>query len=701
MPLFLTQEERNAVSAQRKTGPYNSFYWALINRTEKRAAAPGLGNLSTSCEWWHFVAEYLTDAAMVHALKPSPSLSAWICEVTLAVARRPIDDWVGPDFRDHNATPPVGHLETAHLSWSVAVALDLAADCFAADEREEITQTLREKGIALCQRWLDKSQHIANWRCVLNSGVAVAAAVINDTESMARAAGEFRRCADAFQPDGSYAESLQYSNYAGYTLMLAREALIRRDPSMADQLPLDPWVNKPRWDAASLFYLKPLAGWGAHPRPRSANFNDSAAINRPSADFLLHLAARAHESHPQEAGLARWLFDTFYTPCTNLGPDDRATFGFINDFGFLTIPLLLRAAPAITPKEAGLTELETFSCGDVLVRDRWDDEGRTVIAIHGPGESLHGPGHLHGDINSFILVHNRERLLLDPGHSCYRNLIHDLEGSTLTHNTCTFELQSSANAGPKLQEEQFRSGILQQSRSARRHIDPVSRKSLPPVHRGGQRLLATRLDDVTAIAAEAAALYGAPITRFARFWFLCGSNVLFVVDHIKSEAPVKTSWSWLLNNRDNELELKIVRPDRFIARRGNAGMKAFNLSGGSLIGPTHAYVHDAYHPLPNQHGEGQPGSGVLLRWTEKSATTSRTAAHAFAFDDYGASAGWHLKTGDKGPILESPGATAAWQLQSADDGSRFIISETVSGRSYTITTDASGLWQLTRKQGKA
>jgi hypothetical protein len=691
MSLFLTAAERTTLATARKQNPVRPFYWALVDRVEKRAEAPGLINLNSTCEWWHFASEYLTDAAMVYAVKPSNKLSAWIRDCTLSIVRRPVEDWIGPPFRPHEDVDPTGHLETAHLSWTVAIVLDLASEAFSEAEQEELTTVLRERAIPLCQRWLDKNHHMANWRCVMNAGVAVAAAVLKDAKAIKRASEEYLRCIDTFQPDGSYSESLQYGNYAGYTLMLAREALIRKDATQAQELPISPWVHKPRWDASSLFYKKPLLGWGTAARPRSANFNDSAAIYRGSADFLLHIAARAKETHANDAGLARWLFDTLYTPGVQPGPFDRASFGFVNDFGFLTLPLLCQAADARSPQAAGLKELESFSCGDVLARDSWN--GQTILAVHGAGDALHGPGHLHGDLNSFILAHNQERLLVDPGHSCYRNLIHDLEGSSQTHNTCTFKVKDSHGEVSNLQEELLRGKTLQQSRSARRYLDPVSREPAAPIKRGGKALFTSHHGDVRAIGSEVAALYGEPITQFARFWFLCGTHALFVVDHIISTLPVKTSWNWLLNNRDNALDLKLVRPDRIVARRGNAGMKIFHLADSSMGGPIYSYVHDAYHPLPNQLGEGFPGSGQLMHWTENRASKERLVVHAIALDDPSAITHWHLKGDSQAPILESPDASEAWQLTYRPNGTQFTVSELSSNKQYSYTQEGNN-WEL-------
>jgi Heparinase II/III-like protein. len=681
MALFFSESEKQAVHAARRHDPVvQNLYWALRNRAERRATGPDLSGAEFSTEWWHHAAEVLTDAAMSHSLQATPQLASWLRSATLAVVRRPVDDWIGPPFRDHSQEKPMGHLETAHLSWGVSVALDLAPEVFTEDERTEIRQVLRERAIPLCLQWIDGRTTLSNWRCVLTSGLATAAVVAGDEEHRRRAVREFNLCLQIFQPDGSHGESLQYGNYAALSLTMAREALTRFSPELAAELPMDPYARMPVWQACSLFYRKPLSGWGAQPMARSANFNDSAANFRPSADLLLHIAARARETFPREAGLARWLFDHLYAPAPEDDCHDRATFGFVNDFGFLSLALLPAAAAPVSPEEAGLPELAVFSCGDVIARDSW--KGRTILAAHSAGDDLNGPGHLHGDLNSFILVHNRERLLVDPGHSCYRNLIRELDASSETHNTCTFSF-----------EENGRSIRLQQNTSAHRQLDRQTRQPQPPVARGGRRLLAAKVDDVSVIAAECSAAYGVPITDFTRFWFLCVPGALFVVDRIRSTRPVVTTWHWLLNNRDGRLDLKLAGGDRLVARRNAAGMKLFHLGGGKIHGPLHAHVHDAYHPLPAQVGEGRPGSGQLIRWTEREARTDRTVVHAMAIDHYGTVAGWHLRTGEENAVtLEGPQGAVSWTLRTEE--TRFLIGEKVTGRRYVVSAANDGSWKL-------
>lgn len=688
LSIFLSDHERTLIHEQRKTEPMNRFYWALLGRAQKRAQSPGLINFDTSVHYWHAASEYMTDGAMVYALKPERDLGIWLRDTTLSLVRRDTDDWVGPWFRNHATELPLGHLETAHLCLAVAAPLDLAPDVFTEEERDEIKAKLRDEGIPMCLRWLENRSSLNNWHCVLTFGLASAAAVLNDRDAMQEAVKYFNVCVQAYQPDGTYTESLQYSNYASQGLMLAYESLVRRDPFLAEQISAVPYAKGVPWSVYSHFYKKPLTKWGSYPLPRSANFNDSAAIHRPTADVLLHMAVRAKDELPLEAGLASWLFEELYLPYVDQAPYDMMSFGFFNQFGFLTLPLLTQAPVAVSPEAEDLPTIAHFSCGDTLVRERWG--GRTVLAVHGGSEPNYGPGHLHGDINSFILVHNQERLLLDPGHACYRSLIRELDISSQTHNTCTFLIEPDQSSR---QEDLLAARRLQQSTTLHRPI--IEGQPDEPVDRGGRHLLSVQQDGIAVIGSEAAKLYGAPIETFQRFFVLCGEHALFIIDHIESSRPVRTTWNWLLNNRDDCLDVKPFPPDRLVARRGDAGLKLFHLGGGQFQGPVYAHVHDAYHPLPDQPNEGRPGSGMLFRWQERTPQRSRIAIHAIPIDHYGAIAGWHLREFEDGRVgLEAPDGAALWTVQVEGENMQSISIRDVNRNANYRVTQTNSQWNF-------
>lgn len=697
MAVFLSNTERTQIQQQIASGDplLTRFHAALHERVYARVATKGLLGPDATTAWYYPAAEYLSDAAMLYALEPEARLAVWLRTVTLDIARTSAYDWAGPAFRDHSK-PLTGHLETAHLCWALSAVYDLAKDAFSESEQAEIRQALAAKGIVLCRRWIAKNNHLANWRGILTSGVVVAAAVLGEETILDEYVPELARCALAFQPDGSYGESLQYGNYLAFALTLGYESVKRNYPEKAEMLDVSAYGRGLRWMVSSLFYQKPLGGiWGSTPRARAANFNDSAAIHRPSGDVLLHLAARSENA--EERGLARHLFETYYAAVPTQGPHDLATFGMVNDWGFLTLPLLTHKSDSISPQEADLPLTHSFSNGHAFMRAAWD--GRTIVAINGGGDPLHGPGHLHGDLNSFILVYNRERLLVDPGHSCYRNLIHGLESSTQTHNTCTFLVEAESLG---LQEDKAKTTVLEQrSVLPRRLISPspffkrsdgsergradASGEVGPPIDRGNRRLLAQRDDVVSVVGAEIGRACGAPIQHFSRFWLLAGSNVLFVVDRIEASQPVTTIWNWLVNNRDGQA--RIESSDKYLTvRRNEAGMKLFHTGGGTLGHPVYGYVHDAYHVEPNARGEGKPGSGLLYRWTETAPATTRTVVHAIALDDAISLDCWDLQT--EGNAYTLSNGQKKWTMTVQDDATNHLSLISGHGRRWDVLNEA-------------
>ncbi|MBD0255891.1 MAG: heparinase II/III family protein [Cytophagales bacterium] len=687
--LFLSAAERQAILGALQAGDEQMlrFFTALKTRVARRTANPGLLGTGTDVQWWYPAMEFVSDAAMLFALAPTGEVATWLADVVMGIVRRSESDWAGPWFRDHSQ-PYTGHLETAHLCWAVAAALELAADAFTDAEILEVQEALAEKGLTLCRRWLANNAHLANWRGIMASGAIVAAAALRDDEMLAELVAEARLCAQAFQPDGSYGESLQYGNYLAYALMLAYESLCRQYPQRAAQLDVPGYARGLPWIASSMLYAKPLSGWGDAPRARAVNFNDSAAIFRPSGDLLLHVAARCGKDLSKEAGLAKHLFETYYTPVPTQEPHHLASFGFVNDWGFLTLPLLTRTRDIepLSPAAAALPLTAAFSNGNAFIRDAWD--GRTVVGIQGGGDPLHGPGHLHGDLNSFVLVHNEERLLADPGHSCYRNLIHGLESASQTHNTCTFLVEADRLG---LQEDLAKSALLEQKSVLGRRLIGEGRPG-PPVPRGSRPLITARSGEVSVVGADAAAAYGGPIREFSRFWVAAGPHVLFVVDRIRAASPVTTLWNWLLNNRDGKSFVERLPGGHVRMTRGAAGLQIFHAGDAKPAGPVYGYLHDAYHPEPNRPGEGKPGSGLLYRWTEARPRENRTVVHAFAVDRFALVDGWQFTAGPNRCTLTN--GREKWTLAIVEEAPLHFVLESAAGNRWQCREEQPGHFSL-------
>lgn len=678
MSTFLSDTEKIAIlnEIDDEKSLISVFFHALQKRVYQRVSWENLLGPNATTIWWHSTAEYLSDAAMSYALKPTPELADWLKRESLEIVRKSNYEWVGPEFRDH-AEPLTGHLETAHLCWGISAVYDLAKKAFSENEQHEIKTALQEKGIVLCRRWLDKNIHLANWRSILFSGAMVSAVVVEDEKTVNELMPEFELCQNALQEDGSYGESLQYGNYLLLALTFAKEAVQRKYPKIHHPAKRRTAFNNyhyVNWFATSMFYTKPLQGWGDEPRARAANFNDSAAIFRPSGDVLLHLAARSEDQ--TERGLAKWLFEKYYVSSPNQEPHDLATLGMRNDWGFLTLPLLTYDSKSISPEEAGLPLTTVFSNGNGFIRDAW--EGKTIIATNGGSQPLNGLGHLHGDLNSFILVHNHERLLADPGHSCYRNLIHGLESSSQTHNTCTFLIEKESLG---LQEDLAKASLLEQKSVFPRRLI-VNGKGGEKIDRGDNLLICAKDDVISVIGSEVGRAYGQPIQAFSRCWILAGSNVLFIVDKISAEYPVTTLWNWVVNNRDRKT-VWLKEKNCLTVKKSNAGMKLFHGGNGSFSFPVYGFLHDAYHPEPNQLGEGSSSDSFVFRFTEKEKLATRTVVHAIALDEPNALINWNLEAINNNYTLKSD--TKNWTLQLNDNDSFSMISG--HGRTWEITKE--------------
>lgn len=650
---FLSDKEKeDLLLVPKSENPTVSVFFKALRKRVYARLDRNLENLGETTDWYYPAMEYLSDAALLYLIQPDDNLGRWLHNITLELVGKSAYEWAGPEFRDHSE-PLTGHLETAHLSWAVAIVLDLTPEIFSTRELDEIREALYQKGILLCRRWVAANRHLANWRGILVSGIVVAAAVLEDEEILTEFVPQMALCYEAYQPDGSYAESLQYGNYLSFALMLAYESLVRKYPKQAAKLEISAYAKGIRWVATSMLYASPMKNWVTdQPVARAANFNDSAATFRPSGDLLLHIAARHNDA--LEAGLAKWLFDKYYLPVPEQGPHELSSFGMCNDWGFLTLPLWSKAPPAITPADAHLPLVTAFTNGHSFLRDAWD--GQTIVAINGAGDKLYGPGHLHGDLNSFILVHHNTRLLADPGHSCYRNIIHGLESSSQTHNTCTFLLNSDSLG---LQEDKAKASLLEQkSVLPRRMILPSGPGA--PVDRQSKRQLLYQDGDISAIGTECGAAYGDPIEEFTRFWLLADANSLFVVDIIRAAKPVTTIWNWLVNNRDESTKCTVEGSELTVLRR-NAGMKIFHLGSGTFSHPVYGYLHDAYHVKPNSTGEGRPGSGLVYRVTEKESQLSRIAVHAIALDTPDRLAEWQA---DRSPnSIRLANTRKSWTLK--------------------------------------
>lgn len=644
MSIFLSSEEEYLIRKNNNIPFLNLFLNSLAFRVEERL----FGNTDYLNEkdplWWYSTFEYLSDAAMLYRLEQDESVGSWLHKMVLKISDKQEEEWIGPEFRDHSL-PYIGNLETAHLCWGIGSVLDLCPDIFSKKELENIQQSLLHKGIFLCEAWLKNNNHLANWRGIMASGGLVASIILGRKDKIDFFLREIGLTTNAFQSDGSYGESLQYANYLAFSIMISYEALNRYDQPLTKNINISAYGNLIKWFVNSYLFSRPVSGWGDEPRANSVNFNDSAVLFRPSGDLLLHLSARFRNLDENISGLSHYFFERLYVQSPSQTPHNLATFGMYNDWGFLTLPLLTYSFSNYSPGELNMPMTKAFSNGNVFIRDKW--KGKLMLAIQaGPEEGLNAVGHVHGDLNSFIISYNKEHLLIDPGHSCYRNIIHGLESSSQSHNTCTFLLKKDEL---NLQEDFLKENLIEQRNILKRRLFTNGNLE-PSIKRQGRLLACHRMNDISVIRAEAGEAYNSSIKLFYRTWLQIGSNITLVWDQILAENPVLTIWNWVLNMRDPRNHIVQMREEvQLLTNR--AGLKLVNLGKGKLVGPVYGFAHDAYNPLPNQRGEGKLGSAEIFRFMAEEYQKEISNLHILISDDAMNIGAWEVINNDSIDII--------------------------------------------------
>ncbi len=640
---FITAQELADIRAIRDEDSQIGRLWrALKARTIKNTAEPKLVQSGDTQMWWHLVWERMADASFVYAVENDPKVGKWVHDRTMEICALSAFDWIGPAFRGRGEVP-VAALETAHVTHAVAEAYDLCPGLFTDEEKRQILDSLREKGLLPCYRFWgaeNRAKPSSNWYAIIAGGYAAAAVILRDEAAILNAVELYNSCMELYNDDG-YGESLQYGNYASLALIHLRRAVMRCNPALAERMSIEKIAGGMKLAAASFLYMKPLNRHGNDTvYPRSINFGDSAAIFRPSGDVLMTVASQSKDA--TNAGVARWLFDTLYADPT-IGPDELATLGFFNQFGWCTLVALREAAQAISPKDAGIPTKAVFKIGNAFVRDSWDNQTTVIGAMVG-AEPYNVIAHRHRDQNSFTLAAYGERFFIDPGHCCYRLESYGRSASTGYHNTWEFFGED---------------GTKYSQRGTYCH-KPFTKYIDYHAPEGFE-----------IIASDAAEAYGEHFMRAERIFVCAFPNVMFIIDRIETDIPVKMVSHFALNNRDGKLNNHIAYWNKFVLRRGGGAIKFFTFPVGENMKMTqrHGLMHDYYHPLPNQNGQGAEGSSLIYDYTSEEFSKKHTVVHPFAISPIGEITGWHIVNEKDNTVFTvlSPGNEERWQLRLTDD----------------------------------
>ena len=145
--------------------------------------------------------------------------------------------------------------------------------------------------------------------------------------------------------------------------------------------------------------------------------------------------------------------------------------------------------------------------------------------------------------------------------------------------------------------------------------------------------------------------------------FICRlPDVIFIIDRIEADLPVKVVSHFVTNNRENGLDLHIADDYRIVLRRGGAGVKFFTF-GDMSMSQRWGFVHDYYHPQPNQAGQGKEGSAYIFDYTSSEFAVEHINIHVIVMSDTETIRGWHIKRHDDDIVVTSPGEREAIRLR--------------------------------------
>ena len=575
------------------------LYKVLMDRVERNTREDKLVQTGDTQEWYHLVWERMADAAFAYYMEPNEKLGRWVHDRTMEIVKMPLDGWVGPWYRERNPEFQIGVLETAHITLAVCEAYENASDVFTEEEKAEIAKAVTEKGMVLCRRfaergWCDKENaHVSNWHLVLLCGYGVAAAMFQVEEDIKYAMELEANLSSIYNKD-SYGETVQYSNYASLCLNHLHRVMV--NAGYANVEDIHPrYFDLMEWYAYSFQRMKYMESFDTEVS-RTFAFGDSANVFRPTADVLVQTAVWGKETHPVQAALASWLFYTIYSKETGL-IDEMATFGFFNQFTYDAILRMPDMAVPKSPEELGLPLTKRFEIGHVITRDNWTAP-KMQVAIAAGYEPLNVTAHRHRDQNSFQLTLGDERMLIDPGHCCYRLVSQKKSLHETSHNGI------SILCGDKLLEQ--------------RRVDGNIFNKKPVYNR---LIAAETVNGITVVISDGTKLYDAPVERAVRIWLLKLPDMVMVIDDVAASEPVKLLTRFVANNRDNKLQVNDRSKHQLFLKRKGAELGIHvvqNLVDGEendlkLIYDW-TYLHEYYHPLPNQKPQGKEGSALVYVW---------------------------------------------------------------------------------------
>jgi len=145
-------------------------------------------------------------------------------------------------------------------------------------------------------------------------------------------------------------------------------------------------------------------------------------------------------------------------------------------------------------------------------------------------------------------------------------------------------------------------------------------------------------DGWAVIASDAKSAYGEHFKRAERIIVTAFPHVMFIIDRIETDIPVKMISHFAVNNRDGMTNINVAADNKLVIRRGEGAMKFFT------------FPYDKELEMSRQYGrysenaeQGEEGSVLIFDYTSCGFKTSHTIIHPFAITPLEEIKKWHIK----------------------------------------------------------
>ncbi len=528
-----------------------------------------------------YAVEQLDELALIYYFTQNKVLGRFIQQHVLQIAKLPIDFWLHAELRGYDKEKPLGMIETASLCNTIAASLHLMEGLLSIEEKKQVSDSLRWKGLQPCLNWLDKPGK-NNFTAVISAGAFVASKFLNDTVGRDNAQKIMVGYLDnSLESDGSYGEGPGYFNYPISSLLPA--VLCMTETEREKIFSKSGLRNSAIWKVYPYFFFTDVKG---NLQPNLIHFGDNSYSDgtflSPPKQTVNVLLASLYQD-----GLAVWLMNKF-----NSKLDLKELLLLFSNTKDLP--------KAISPEALKLPTINSFNNGDCFIRSTWQNNGIVLGLRTGNGSRVEF-SHQRPELNSIGMGAYGEYFIVSPGAASYRSPLYYLWDRN-TRSANTISIDDCNQLFPGNGNYHF---IKIDNAAFWKEGTPKAEITLSN---------SSKIADV--LVNEAAKAYPTKMNHAQRaIIFVKDPGYFVMIDKLEAaDSSHKYTWRIHLNNRDEKGVMKKQSNHHWQFNRPLANLNVYLFSNQSMsVDTASGYMHGVTRDYsPGGVNEGKLGTSIEL-----------------------------------------------------------------------------------------